>query len=115
MAVVDERCCGLDVHHTTVVAAAITPAGRQTRTFGTMTAELLALSDWLVEQGIPHVAMASTGVYWKPIHNLLEAGGFTILVVNAQHIKARRPPKRSIGAVRPLSGQEQSRQPGAHG
>ena len=88
MDVVYERCCGLDVHHKTVVAAAITPAGRQTRTFGTMTRDLLHLGDWLVEQGITHVAMESTGVYWKPIHNLLEAAGFTMLVVNAQHIKA---------------------------
>ena len=62
MDVVYERCCGLDVHHKTVVAAAITPAGRQTRTFGTMTRDLLHLRDWLMEQGITHVAMESSGV-----------------------------------------------------
>jgi len=64
MDVVHERCCGLDVHKKTVVACVLTPAGRQTRTFGTLTDELLELGDWLVQQGVTHVAMerrASTG------------------------------------------------------
>lgn len=87
MQVVHERCAGLDVHKKTVVASVITPEGQETRTFGTMTKDLLALSDWLREHGVTHVAMESTGVYWKPIYNLLE-GHFTLLVVNAQHIKA---------------------------
>jgi transposase len=56
------------------------------RTFGTMTCDLLALSDWLAEGGVTHVAMESTGVYWKPLYNLLE-GSFTLLLVNAQHIQ----------------------------
>jgi transposase len=83
-----EQCCGLDVHKKTVSACAITPEGRETRTFGTMTKDLLALSDWLKEKGVAHVAMESTGVYWKPVYNLLEAAGFTPFVVNAYHIKA---------------------------
>ena len=76
MEVVNERCCGLDVHKQTVVACVIVPGkGRQpnkeVRTFGTMTADLLELSDWLAECHVTHVAMESTGVYWKPIWNLL--------------------------------------------
>lgn len=92
MRVVFERCAGLDVHKKSVVACAwqtprSAPDTHQTRTFGTMTADLLALSDWLKSQGVTHVAMESTGVYWKPIYNLLE-GDFELLVVNAQHMKA---------------------------
>jgi transposase len=84
-------CAGLDVHKETVVACVrrINAKGKahgQTRTFGTMTAQLLELADWLAESGVTHVAMESTGVYWKPIWNLLE-GQFQILLVNAQHIK----------------------------
>jgi transposase len=76
--VVYERCCGLDVHKKTVVACLIVPgpnrkAQKAIRTFGTMTEGLLALADWLAEQGATHVAMESTGVLWKPIYNLLEA------------------------------------------
>jgi transposase len=85
------RCAGLDVHKKTVMACVrlTDPAGRlseSVRTFGTMTAELLALSDWLAEQGVTHVAMESTGVYWKPIFNLLE-GRFEVLLVNPGHMK----------------------------
>src|SRR3981081_1541837 len=88
MQVVHERCCGLDVHKKTVVACVLTPDGREVRTFGTMTRELLRLSDWLDEQRVSHVAMESTGVYWKPIYNILEDQGMELLVVNAQHMKA---------------------------
>jgi transposase len=65
----------------------MTPEGQETRTFGTMTQELLALAEWLEQWGVTHVAMESTGVYWKPLFNLLE-GTFAVLVVNAHHIKA---------------------------
>jgi transposase len=82
-----ERCAGLDVHKKTVVACARTPAGAVTRTFGTMTAELLELSDWLASLGVTHVAMESTGDYWKPVFNILE-GTFQVILVNAQHLKA---------------------------
>lgn len=88
MEVTNARCCGLDVHKKTVAACVITPEGQETRTFGTMTKDLLALADWLVERGVTHVAMESTGVYWKPVYNLLEGVDLTVLVVNAQHIKA---------------------------
>jgi transposase len=88
MQVVHERCCGLDVHKKTVVACVLTNEGREVRTFGTVTQELLRLSDWLGEAGVSHVAMESTGVYWKPVYNLLEGQGIELLVVNAQHMKA---------------------------
>jgi transposase len=92
MRVVYECCCGLDVHKKSIVACLLkaTPGGRshkEVRTFGTMTADLLALADWLITSGCTHVAMESTGVYWKPVYNLLE-GAMEILVVNAQHLKA---------------------------
>ncbi len=92
MELVYERCCGVDVHKKMVVACLITPDERgqrrkEVRTFRTTTQELLLLQDWLVVAGCTHVAMESTGVYWKPIYNLLE-GGLELLVVNARHIKA---------------------------
>lgn len=87
MRVVFERCSGLDLHKKTVAACVITPEGRETRTFGTMTADILALADWLQSMGVTHVAMEATGVYWKPVYNLLETYGFDLIVVNAQHIK----------------------------
>src|SRR5438445_9403489 len=88
MQVVHEVCCGLDVHKKSVTACVLWATGRrrQTREFGTFTRELLELADWLRAGGVTHVALESTGVYWKPIWNLLE-GQFEILLVNAQHIK----------------------------
>ena len=85
-------CCGLDVHKETVVACLIHPAAqgprpKEVRTFGTTTAALRELADWLRAAGCTHVALESTGVYWRPVYNLLE-GQFTLLVVNAAHIKA---------------------------
>ena len=88
MRVIYERCCGLDVHKKSVVACVITPHGEQTRTFGTMTVDLLDLLAWLQAEGVSHVAMESTGVYWKPVFNLLEDQGMELLVVNARHVKA---------------------------
>jgi transposase len=87
MEVVNPRCCGLDVHKKTVVACVITPERRETRTFSTMTRDLLKLREWLTECKVSHVAMESTGVLWKPVYNLLEED-FTVLVVNAYHMKA---------------------------
>ena len=81
-----QRCCGLDVHKKSVVACVITPQGREIRTFRTMTGDLLALADWLEEREVTHAAMESTGVYWKPVYNILE-DEFTVMVVNAAHIK----------------------------
>jgi transposase len=91
MDVVHERCCGLDVHKQTVVACVIVPSSgrqphREVRTFGTVTADLLELADWLNDYHVTHVVMESTGVYWKPIWNLLE-GQVELLLVNAHHVK----------------------------
>lgn len=91
MEIVHPCCAGLDVHKKTVVACALTTAPngqlhKQIRTFGTLTAELLALGDWLQTLGVTTVAMESTGEFWKPVYNLLE-DQFELLVVNAQHIK----------------------------
>jgi transposase len=82
-----ERCAGFDVHKKTVVACVLPPTGQETRTFSMMTVDLFALSDWLVAYGCTHVAMESTGDYWKPVFNMLE-GTFEVLLVNAQHVKA---------------------------
>jgi len=91
MDVLHERCAGLDVHKKSIVACRITPNTKgewqqEIRHFGTMTDDLLLLSDWLSQAQITHVAMESTGVYWKPIFNILEAE-FEIVLVNAKHIK----------------------------
>src|ERR687885_2576468 len=85
------HAAGLDIHKKTVVACCFTPGPKgqpqkEIRTFGTMTQDLLALADWLLSKGITHVAMESTGEFWKPVYQILE-GSFTVLVVNAQHIK----------------------------
>ncbi len=93
MQVIYQRCCGLDVHKKTIVACLlITSAAdgsvqKQTRTFSTMTTSLLTLVDWLDSWQITHVAMESTGVYWRAAFNLLEEN-YTVLLVNAQHMKA---------------------------
>ncbi len=67
MQVIHERCCGLDVHKKTVVACAVTPDGQRVRSFGTTTRERRALADWLAAQGVPHVAMESTGVVRREV------------------------------------------------
>lgn len=89
MLVVHEVCCGLDVHKKIVTACVLWASSRrrQTREFGTFTRELLEMTDWLRSCGVTHVALESTGVYWKPVWNLLE-GQFEVMLVNAQHIKA---------------------------
>ena len=86
------RVAGLDIHkETIVVCVRITDdGGRATesvRTFGTMTEDLLALSDWMSANGVTHVAMESTGVYWKPVWNILEAGQWKLLLVNPKELK----------------------------
>ncbi|MBD6621051.1 IS110 family transposase [Komarekiella sp. 'clone 1'] len=92
MQVVYNRCAGLDVHKKTVVACVITPKSssgwhKEIRTFTTMTQDLLKLSDWLTSHNCTHVAMESTGEYWRPVFNILE-GNFEVMLVNARHIKA---------------------------
>jgi hypothetical protein len=92
MRVWHERCCGLDIHKQFVVACLLTtsPDGavhKEVRTYNTMTAELLALSDWLGADGCGPVVMEATGSYWRPVFHLLE-GQCAVLVVNAYHVKA---------------------------
>jgi transposase len=94
MDVIFTHCAGLDVHKKTVMACRMTPdpTGEQAdgivevQKFGTMTSDLLALSDGLATAGITHVAMESPGEYWKPLYNILE-GDFTVFLVNAAHVK----------------------------
>ncbi|TCM84862.1 transposase, partial [Paenibacillus sp. BK033] len=88
MDVLIERACGLDVHKKSITACIVTPEGKEIKTFRTHTVFLLDLIDWIKQHRCTHVAMESTGVYWKPIVNLLEAEEIQFLVVNAQHIKA---------------------------
>ena len=91
MEVIFPRCAGLDVHEAFVVVCCriLGPDGhldKVVRRYSTMTADLLALGDWLAERGVTHVAMESTGVFWKPVWNLLE-DRFTILLVNPRDVK----------------------------
>jgi transposase len=85
--VVYENCCGLDVHKYSVTACFRLGRSLEVRTFKTTTRELLSLSDWLDGGGCTHVAMEATGVYWKPVYNILE-NRFNVMLVNAAHIKA---------------------------
>jgi transposase len=86
-----ERCAGLDVHKAMIVACVRLTSGgkvnRECRTFDTTTAGLLALLAWLTESGCTHVAMEATGVYWKPVWNILSDGAFELILANAAHIK----------------------------
>ncbi|MFN2245593.1 MAG: IS110 family transposase [Candidatus Promineifilaceae bacterium] len=91
MEAVYQRSAGLDVHKKSVTACRILADKghgwqKETKRFGTMTADILAMADWLREGSVTHVAMESTGVYWKPIFNILE-GDFDVILVNAKHIK----------------------------
>lgn len=83
-----QRCCGLDVHKKEIVATVEGEGiSKETRSFSSATRTLTELRDWLLSLGVTHVAMESTGVYWKPVYNILEPAGFSILLVNARHIK----------------------------
>jgi transposase len=94
MVVIFTPCAGLDVHKKRITACRVIPdpTGQQPdgllelRDFGILTSELLALADWLADVGVTHVAMESTGEYWRPVYNLLE-GTFTVFLVNAAHVK----------------------------
>jgi transposase len=86
-----ERCAGMDVHQKEIVVCVATPDGsgevkQEIRTFGTMTKDLLELLKYLESHEVTHVAMESTGIYWKPVYNILE-GYFTVVLANAQRIK----------------------------
>ena len=87
MEIVRERCAGLDVHKKSVVVGVRTPQVCEVRTFATTTKALLEMVDYLESRGVGHVAMESTGVYWRPIFNLLEETEMEVMVVNAGHMK----------------------------
>lgn len=88
MDIISEFVCGMDVHKKSITACILAGKKKEIRTFGTMTDDLLELVDWIQSNKCTHVAMESTGVYWKPIYNLLELeSSMETYVVNAQHIK----------------------------
>lgn len=91
MDVIHERVAGLDVHKETVVACVRIMAGgkatRECRTFDSTTSGLQALLSWLTEGRCTRVAMEATGVYWKPVWNILSDGTFELILANAAHIK----------------------------
>ena len=108
MEIIYERCAGLDVHKKTVTACRIYPDGsghtsKDIRTFTTMTPDLMNLSDWLAQVGITHVAIESTGEYWKPVFNILE-GSFDVILVNPQHAKTVPGRKTDVGDADWLAG-----------
>jgi transposase len=85
-------CCGIDVHKKTLTACLLKTAASgealaQRRVFRTVTSQLQELAAWLVQEGCRHVAIESTGVYWKPVFNVLEKAGIEVVLVNAQHVK----------------------------
>jgi len=90
--VIHERCAGLDVHKKTVVVCTNTPDGKDVETFGTMTRELLRMVDWLLAKGVTHVAMESTGIFWRPVFNLLEGHGRPHLRITAASVPGRKSP-----------------------
>jgi transposase len=99
MEVLNQRSAGLDVHKKTVVACVMLThssgeVSTKIRTFVTTTPGLLALADWLTTQEVTQVAMESTGVYWRPVFNVLE-GTFSVILVNAQHMRA-------MGCLKPV-------------
>lgn len=87
MIVVHPRCAGIDVHKKTVVVCVNVPGKREVRTYATTTARLFDMAEWLESEGVDIVAMESTGVFWKPVWNVLEGFKFQLMLVNAQHIK----------------------------
>jgi len=96
MQVVHPVCCGIDVHAKMLVACLILANGeKKKRTFSTMTADLLQLRDWLVTAQCTHVAIESTGVYWKPVFNILE-DALTVILINPEHAQALRGRKTDV-------------------
>lgn len=96
MKVIYQICCGIDVHAKTLVACLILADGqKEIRTFSTMTDDLLRLRDWLVAAGCTHVAIESTGVYWKPVFNIIE-DRLKVILVNPEHVRALRGRKTDV-------------------
>lgn len=105
MEVLHPCCSGLDVHKKSITACVLWAEAkgrvrREKRRFGTFTQDLLRLADWLKQSGVTPVAMESTGVYWKPVYNILEGQFEEVLVVNAQPIKAVPGRKTDHGLLR---------------
>ena len=88
-------CCGIDVHAKVVVACVIKVGKKEVRPFSTMTAELLCLLDWLTQAGCTHVAIESTGVYWRPVFNIL-AGVMEVILTNARDAKGYKARKTDV-------------------
>ena len=89
MEVIYERCCGIDVHKNTLMACVyLGVRKKEIRRYGTMTDDILEMVNWLKSVDCTIAAMESTGVYWKPVYNILESEGIEAIVVNAQHIKS---------------------------
>ena len=102
MNVVVERCAFLDVHRDTVMACARMPDGdggrrEEVTEFGTTTSQLLLLAAWLVERGVTLVGMEATGVYWKPVHWVLEDEIEMVWVINARHMRNVPGRKTDVG------------------
>lgn len=95
MEVLYPRCCGIDVHAKMLVACLIVNGRRDTRTFSTMTDDLLNLLDWLVANECTQVAIESTGVYWRPVFNILE-GAVEVMLVNAREAKGLKARKTDV-------------------
>jgi transposase len=95
MEVLYESCCGIDVHAKMLVACLIKSGRKETRTFETLTDDLLRLLDWLVEEGCTQVAIESTGVYWRPVFNILE-GSVEVMLVNARDAKGFKARKTDV-------------------
>src|SRR5206468_11663056 len=88
-------CCGIDVHAKMLVACLLKPGKKEVRTFSTMTEDLLRLLDWLTQEGCTHVAIESTGVYWRPVFNILE-GGMEVMLTNARDAKGYKARKTDV-------------------
>ena len=98
MIVVEERCAFLDVHRDMVMACARLPDdGEQVQQFSTTSKGLLALADWLVERGVTLVGMEATGIYWKPVHWVLEDQIERVWVINARHMRNVPGRKTDVG------------------
>src|SRR5260370_21547873 len=91
MEVLHPPCAGVDIHKDSVVACVRhmveDKVTSQVKTFKTTTQELMALSDWLSAEGVTHIAMEATGVYWKPVWHILSDGQFELVLANASHVK----------------------------
>jgi len=95
MEVLYSCCCGIDVHAKMLVACVLKPGKKDIRTFSTMTEDLLRLLDWLTQEGCTHVAIESTGVYWRPVFNILE-GAMEVILTNARDAKGYKARKTDV-------------------